>query len=296
MNLNRWCKLAILTDEVSQELSDVIRFAKELDLDGIEVRSLFGRAFKDLTGEDLRSIATATREAGVAVSGCATPVFKCNLDSPTEIAEHVELFKRSVEAAQLLGTNMLRVFTFLRQETPSTSDQLKRAADQMPKLLEAVQGTEMIIGIENEYSTIVGFGSEVREFWGYLPPSPHWTLVWDPCNVLYLPGPSDPVRDDFPQCAGFVGHVHIKDGKRNGLEAARVCIEVGTGDVDYPEQFRLLKAQGYNGWITLETHWRQVALSAESAHLPAGYGFSHGAEPASRICVEHVKRFVEGVG
>src|SRR3954469_18093543 len=107
-----WCRLAILTDEVSQELTDVLRFAREFQLDGIEVRSLFGRAFKDLTTGDLKTIAAGARETGLAIAGCASPVFKCDLDSPSVIAAHVELFKRSVEAAHLLGTDLIRVFAF----------------------------------------------------------------------------------------------------------------------------------------------------------------------------------------
>src|SRR6266478_3598865 len=42
-------KLSILTDEVSQDLTEVIRFATDLHLEGIELRSLNGKAFKDLT-------------------------------------------------------------------------------------------------------------------------------------------------------------------------------------------------------------------------------------------------------
>src|SRR5215207_6547713 len=94
-----WCRLAIITDEVSQELDEVLRFAREMQLDGIEVRSMFGRAFRDLTSDDLKRIAAGARDAGLAIAGAASPVFKCNLDAPSEIAEHVELFKRSVEAA-----------------------------------------------------------------------------------------------------------------------------------------------------------------------------------------------------
>jgi hypothetical protein len=45
--------------------------------------------------------------------------------------------------------------------------------------------------------------------------------------------------------------------------------------------------------VTLETHWRDVPLDAETQHLPAGYGFSAHAEPASRICMGHLKRWVE---
>ena len=68
---NQPFKLAILTDEVSQELDAVIAFAKELKLDGIELLSLFGRAFKDLTSEDIQQVGKAARDAGLAIAGCA---------------------------------------------------------------------------------------------------------------------------------------------------------------------------------------------------------------------------------
>src|SRR5688500_14857759 len=164
-----WCRLAILTDEVSQELDAVLRFAKEFQLDGIEVRSLFGRAFKDLTTEDLKTISAQARDAGLAIAGCASPVFKCNPDEPKEIAEHVELFKRSVEAAHTLGTDLIRVFAFLRRTHPATAADLERAASHIPKLLECVQGTNIRIGVENEASCVVGNAAETAEFFQHLP-------------------------------------------------------------------------------------------------------------------------------
>jgi sugar phosphate isomerase/epimerase len=287
-----WSRLAILTDEVSQELDDVIRFAREFSLDGIEVRSLFGRAFKDLTKEDLTRIAKAARDAGLAIAGCASPVFKCNLDAPAEIAEHVELFKRSVEAAHILGTDMVRVFTFLRRSHPATAPDLEQAASHIPQLLECVQGTNIRIGIENEASCIMGNAAETAEFFRHLPDSPQLGVVWDPCNCLYLEGNEDPATEGYELIAPRVIHVHIKDARREGSKPAQTCIEIGTGTMDLPAHMKALKAGGYRGWITLETHWRVVPLDAETQHLPAGYGFSAHAEPASRICMEHLKRWV----
>ena len=287
-----WCRLAILTDEVSQELDDVLRFAAEFKLDGIEVRSLFGHAFKDLTRDALELIAKKSRDAGLAIAGAATPVFKCNLDAPDEIAAHVELFKRSVEAAQVLGTDIVRVFAFLRRSHPATSDDLKRAASHFPKLLDVVRGTEIRIGIENEASCVVGNGAETAEFWKHLPPSPQFGVVWDPCNCIYLEGANDPIRDDYPAVAENVIHVHVKDAAREGTKSALKCVELGKGSIDFPGHIRDLKSRGYKGWITLETHWRSVPLDDATQHLPAGYGFSANAEPASRICMATLQRWV----
>ena len=57
-------------------------------------------------------------------------------------------------------------------------------------------------------------GPETKEFLSHLPNDPALTVVWDPCNVLYVSGSNDPVKDDFPVIADRVGHVHFKDAKR----------------------------------------------------------------------------------
>ena len=287
-----WYQLAILTDEVSQDLDAVIRFAREEKLDGIEVRSLFGKAFRDLSADELRTIAARAKDAGLAIAGAASPVFKCNLDAPGEIAEHVELFKRSVEAAHILGTDLVRVFAFLRRSHPATSDDLARAASHFSKLFDVVRGSGIRVGIENEASCIVGNAAETAEFWQHLPANDCATLVWDPCNCLYLDGDEDPVGEAFDAVADLVGHVHIKDARRNGTKAAPTCLEVGTGQLNFPNHLHTLKTNGYRGWVTLETHWRVVPLDHESQHLPAGHAFSANAEPASRICIAHLRRML----
>jgi len=291
--MSHWCRLAILTDEVSQDLDAVLAFAREFALDGIELRSLFGRAFKDLTSADIALIAQRCRDEDLAIAGCATPVFKCDLDAPEEIAAHRELFRRSLEAAQTLGSDLLRVFTFLRRTHPATSSDLARTAEHISGLLELVRGSGVRIGVENEASCIVASGAETAELMRHLPADPQLGIVWDPCNVLYLNGANDPVHDDFPQVAERTIHVHVKDARRDGEKAALTCVELGTGAIDFPAQITALKSAGYRGWITLETHWRTVPLDEESQHLPAGHAFSANAEPASRVCMAHLRRFVD---
>jgi sugar phosphate isomerase/epimerase len=292
--MKRWCKLAILTDEVSQDLPSVLRFANDFALDGIELRSIEGKAFKDLTPEEIANIAQQCRDAGVAVCGCATPVFKCPVDSSEDIAAHTELFRRSLDAAHTLGAGIVRVFTFLRRETRTNADDIRRAAEAFPKLIEIARGSGVVIGVENEASCLIGSGTEMRDFLAHLPVDPQLRVVWDPCNVLYLEGTNDPVHDDFPLIADRVGHVHLKDARREGDRPADTCVELGTGQIDFAAQLSQLRSRGYDGWITLETHWRTVPLDSESQHLPAGHAFSANAEPASRVCMEHLKRFVAG--
>src|SRR3954470_21318155 len=93
----------ILSDEVSQDLPVIRAFVREFKLPGIELRSFSGRAFKDLTRDDVTLIADTARDEGWKIFGCSTPVFKCALDDAAAIREHREIFQRSLEAARSLA-------------------------------------------------------------------------------------------------------------------------------------------------------------------------------------------------
>lgn len=286
-------KLGIIGDEVSQEIDEVIEFCREFELDGIEIRSVFGRAFKDLTKEDVAVIGKKMKDAGLTLAGCASPVFKCPVDDLSQIKEHTEIFKRSLEVAHAWDCSIVRIFTFLRREPQSSRDDLAKAAEFCRPLVELAREAGVQVGIENEFSTIVATGPETASFLDFLSHPEGVGVVWDPCNVLYLPGENDPVHDDYPKVEKDVIHVHIKDAKRNGTEAAETCIEVGTGQLDFPAQFKMLKANNFQGWVTLETHWRVKSLSSEETHLPAGYAFSEGGREASKICMTNLKRIIQ---
>src|SRR5512141_1616204 len=106
---------AFITDEVSQDLPDVVRMVKEFKLPGIELRSMFGRAFKDLTAADIAQVKRTAKDEGWKVFGCSSPVFKCEIDDAAAIRANVDQFKHSVAVAHELGCDLIRVFTFLRR-------------------------------------------------------------------------------------------------------------------------------------------------------------------------------------
>ncbi len=284
--------LAIITDEVSQDLDRVIAFARDFRLDGLEIRSMFGRAFKDLTSADLKQIRARADAAALKLPCCASPVFKCDVDQPAQVRAHVDIFKRSLDTAHALGSGIVRVFAFHRKHTPSTRDDLRRAAEQFPALLDLARQAKVTVGIENEYTTMVASGAETRDFLALLD-GPNLGVVWDPCNIVFMPDSGDVVREDYPAVAKRVIHYHVKDARRVNGKPPEHCVELGQGEVDHPLQIAELRKAGFQGWVSLETHWRQKPLSAEEQHLPAGYGFSANADPSSRICMAHLARWLE---
>ena len=291
-------KFSFISDEVSQDLPVLRAFVREHKLPGIELRSFAGRSFKDLTREDVAAIGAAAREEGWKIFGCSTPVFKCALDDASAIAEHREIFKRSLEVARTLNTDLLRIFTFLRQPNPLEPKRLDRIAEHLLGLADLARGSGVRIGIENEHSCFTGTVEEMEAILGRLPAAT-FGAIWDPCNVLYIPGVAAPTADNLTRLAPRLFHVHLKDAVQRAKPAddphalIAVGVPVGTGDVNWRAHLRALNRIGYRGMLSLETHWRLHTIDEKSLHLPGGYGFSQGGEAASRICFHNLKAIVE---
>jgi sugar phosphate isomerase/epimerase len=292
--------ITFITDEVSQELPVITEFIREFRLPGIELRSFGGRAFKDLTPADVAAIGTASRDEGWSVYGCSTPVFKCELDDATAIAAHREIFKRSLDVARELKCDLLRVFTFFRSVNPSDPAKQRRVVEQLWGLLELAEGSGVRLGLENEHSCLAATAEETAAILGPLP-ADRVGAIWDPCNVLYVPGADAPTPADLARLGSRIFHLHVKDAvRRSGALRSGELIAVGTpvgiGDVDWRAHFRALQAMGYRGLLSLETHWRLEKIDESLLHLPAGHAFSHGGEPASRTCLHNLRALLETLG
>lgn len=284
--------LTIITDEVSQELTEVAQFIREFKLPGLELRSMFGRAFKDLTASDLAQIRELTQVEGWRVYGCASPVFKCSIDDPNAVREHIEIFKRSLETAIALDCDLLRVFTFLRLPTKAANlDALPRVIDLLLQLAALARGTPVRIGIENELSCIVATADELSALFTRLPDQ-RIGIVWDPCNILYVPDEVLPVTRGYAELRHRVMHIHVKDAVRKQkatTELLAVSASVGVGEVNWRSHLAEIAASDYRGLLSLETHWRLQQLNEEALHLPAGYAFSRGGYEASRTCLHNLQ-------
>jgi L-ribulose-5-phosphate 3-epimerase len=287
---------SIISDEVSQDLAVIRAFVREFKLPGIELRSLNGRAFKDLTNDDIAAISSTARDEGWKIFGCSTPVFKCEIEDANGIREHREIFKRSLEVAKKLDSKLLRIFTFLRKPNPAEPQRLRRVTDELLGLVELAKGSGIRVGIENEHSCLV---ATVDEMLGILSglPADQVGAIWDPCNVLYVPGATPPAAGDLTRLGARLFHIHLKDAMRRPPATPTALIAVGTpvgiGEVNWRAHMQALQRMGYRGMLSLETHWRLQKIDDAILHLPAGHAFSHGGEVASRTCLHNIRALAE---
>lgn len=285
-------KLSVITDEVSQDLETVARFADRFELDGVEIRSVWSRNPQNLLHQkdDIKRI---LRKYELDVSAIASPFFKADVDNNDEYEEHLDILRNCIQLAQALDTNIIRGFTFWRKN--NLDAYIEKIIERFQKPLEMIESEGVILGIENEPSTFVGNGKELADFLDRLG-SKHVKAIWDPGNNMWDPTGEIPYPDGYIYVRDKTVHVHVKDAVRRGSDGKPQYIAFGDGEVDYLGQLRALKEDGYRAYLSLETHWRPKGhLSEDLMARPGGEEFSRLGEYASEICMRNLLKLLDSI-
>lgn len=121
---------------------------------------------------------------------------------------------------------------------------------------------------------------------------PQVQAIFDPGNCLYDPLGEVPFPDGYLAIRPYFAHVHIKDAVRSNDGAE--CVKVGTGQVNFAALLPQLAADGYDGWLSMETHYRTGGqLSEDSLRLPGGADFSVGGAGATAESVLALKEILQ---
>jgi sugar phosphate isomerase/epimerase len=292
-------KLAAITDEISQDFEHALDVMLEYGAEGAELRGLWGVNIADLTDEQAERAKKALIERGLSVAALATPFFKCDLEmtapnageaagrmhlaTPRGLPEQMELLRRCIHLAHFFDTPLVRVFSFWRNAamSPEIESQIISAFEE-PVAMAAKEN--VVLGLENEHACFIGTGVEAARIAAAVN-SPHFRIVWDPGNAFCAD--ETPYPDGYTAVRPWLCHIHIKDAvladtAEHGPQP-KWCV-VGEGVIDYNGQFAALKRDGYDGFVSLETHYIPHEGSG-----PEGKGTP---EDGSRPCLAALRKFI----
>ncbi len=287
-------KLAVISDEVSQDFQTVANVAAEYKLSGIEIRSVWDKPPQDLTDEDMAKMKNILGEAGLEVAGIASPFYKCEIDSAQERAEHLEILRKCIKMAHFFGTDIVRGFTFWN--TGRTEAVWDKILEYYVEPVKIVEGEGNFIGIENEASTSMSTAKLTAKFLDEVG-SPNVCAIWDPANEVHAEGGETPFPDAYNRLKARMIHSHAKDAAPND-EGEMESVPVGTGGIiDWKAQIKEFLDSGYEGYLSLETHWRpKKVLSEDLLNRPGGAAFSEAGEEASRVCLDNIFGMLKELG
>jgi L-ribulose-5-phosphate 3-epimerase len=278
--------IAGITDEFSPDIVTAVRSMSEVGMTAVELRMVFGKNIIDLTDEELDRAKQIVGERGMSIISIASPLLKCVLPNAPEIDSRFQqdifaskhtfdaqprLTDRAFEIAERTGARIVRVFSYWRTVKPEAC--FERVVLALRALAEKAAPHGLIIGLENEHACNIATAAETARVLAAID-HPNLQVVWDPCNAL--------VSGENPFPEGYrllppkrIVHVHAKDCFVTNHKPTFGAL--GECAIDWRGQIAALLADGYKGYVSLETHW------------PGPGGDKHAA---SMICGRNLKALV----
>jgi len=258
-------RIAAITDEYTMDLEKALEAMKATGMTGAELRMIDGKNIMDLSDEELAKAIEMCQNRGFEIISIASPLFKCVLPGAPEIdprfqqdvfgasltfEDQPRLTERAFEIARRSGAKIIRVFSFWRTVAPEQC--FDGIIEALTGLCEQAARHDLIIGLENEHACNIATGAETAKVLAALD-HPNLKVVWDPANAL-VSGEARPYPDGYKAMpADRIVHVHAKDCHMEGHKP--VWGPLGTRKVDWRGQIEALIADGYQGYLSLETHW-----------------------------------------
>ena len=233
-------------------------------MNAAELRVIDGKNILDLSSDELKRTKDALDKAGLPVVSIASPILKCVLPGGPELDQrfHRDAFGskhtfedqgrltgRAMEIAKFFGARIIRVFSYWRTVRPEQC--LDAIIEALSQSARSAEKEDLIIGVENEHACNIATAAEAARVFDFLP-NPNLKLIWDPANALVAG--EDPYPDGYSLLRkDRIVHIHAKDCHMEGGTA--VFGPLGTRHVRWKEQIAALMNDGYQGFISLETHW-----------------------------------------
>ena len=287
-------KLAVITDEIDADLGHALDVMAEYGVLGAELRQVWDKNISDAPLEYWERAKRELDARGMTVAGIASPFYKCPLpgaepDGPAGplhaasargLGDQIALLERCIEAAQFFGTPLIRTFSFWKHGS-LTPEQEETIADAYAEPAAMAERAGVILGIENEHACCLGTGAQTARVLEEIA-SPSVRAIWDPGNA-FMAGEL-PYPDGYAAVKDFITHVHVKDAAVPGGAVVPEWTVVGRGAIDWAGQLAALKASGYPGWLSLETHYGGHSAPNMS-----------GKEASSRACLEGLQKLLVGI-
>jgi sugar phosphate isomerase/epimerase len=283
-------RLGVITDEISQDFEHALDVMLEYGVREAELRGLWGTNVLELDEAARARARAALSERGMRVCGIASPLYKCHLDPPAGDAdagalhlavqrtseEQLAILERAIALTEYFDTKLIRVFSYWK--AGELTDQVfARIVEGLRPAVQRAEEAGVVLGLENEHACMLGTGAEAARALNALD-SHAFRSVWDPGNAFF--SGERPFPDGYHAVWEHLAHVHIKDAVRGPDGAARWTV-VGEGEIDFQGQLSALTADGYEGVLSLETHYKE----------PGG-----SPERSSRACLEGLQRLLREVG
>ena len=247
-------RLSAFADEISPDLDEQIAVLTSEHIHFLDLRGVWNTNVLDLTDQQVARIKETLDAHGIGVAAIGSPIGKVPIDSSFD--EHLHRFERAIVVAQALRTPYIRIFSFYppaalkgdRSDSGAVNPAEYR--DEVLRRLREMTARARAAGVillhENEKGI---YGDTIARCVDLLQgcDDAHFQAILDPANFIQVG--QTPYPDAYEAIRPWLRYVHVKDARSDGS-----VVVVGEGVSHWPELLQRLRADGYDGFLSLEPH------------------------------------------
>ena len=242
-------RLSAFADEISPDLEEQIAVLSSEKVRFLDLRGVWNTNVLDLSNQQVTRVKETLDAHGIGVAAIGSPIGKVPIDS--SFNEHLHLFERAITVAQALQTPYIRIFSFY---PPAASDRgainpaeyRDEVLRRLREMTARARAAAVILLHENEKDI---YGDTITRCVDLLQGinDAHFQAVFDPANFIQCG--QTPYPDAYEAVRPWLRYVHVKDARSDGS-----VVPAGEGVSHWPELLQRLRADGYDGFLSLEPH------------------------------------------
>ena len=215
-------KIYACADEASPIIDEQIKAMKENGVDGLEIRNVDSVNIAEISDSKAKEVRKKLDNACLRVWTIGSPIGKIDIEKD-DFALHTEKFKRTLELADILGAENVRLFSFF---TPAENrDSYKdKVIERLGTFFEIAKGSGINLCHENEKGIYGDIPERCLEIHKALP---EMKAIFDPAT--YVQCGVDTLQA-WELLKGYVKYLHIKDALADG---SVVPAGKGIGNVEF---------------------------------------------------------------
>jgi sugar phosphate isomerase/epimerase len=270
-------RISVVTDEISADIETALELAGDMGLDAVEIRGIEAARYPFVSDYWRDRVPRLIDEFQMTVAALSPGLFK--LPWPSEPLPHTRVFRwedkalfdahraahtvvqehlevrlpAAIEAAKMLGAPTLVCFSFAREPGSPPGPAPDGVIAALRSAAQRVAQHDLQLAIEVEHVCWGDTGSRTAEIVERVD-HPALGINWDPANAFKAGVDATDLQDDYAAARKHVCHVHFKDAVVDPASGHRgFAIE---GQLAWDHQIAALRADGYDGYISVETHAR----------------------------------------
>ncbi len=254
----------------SWTLERAVTAAREYGYSAIELRLIDDQTLTPaLLRANLERVRRAFAGSGIAICGLGSSARLA--DNAPERAPHEQELRELIPMAKSLGVPMIRVFGGNRPAGADEARGITNVAAGLSTVAPMAEdaGVSLLLETHDDFCR-----SEVVARVMAQAPSPAVGVIWDSHHPFRH---GDSIALTWKNLAPRLKHVHIKDARKSptGKASGWDLVLLGEGEVPVREMLQTLKANGYDGYVSVEWEKRwhpdipdpEIALPQHMAKL-----------------------------